>query len=143
MKVGCGTVAIWKKCAKVVANSDQPSTQGRVSHHRGVGRIVGRCSRSTHFDGICPKVLRRRRTSSRKFPGYKSLQAHGAVGKISAASRLRADRTRRSRLDRISASTRNQAAVILDDRESLGDPYHTNAMRLCSQRQSAIMSRHH
>jgi hypothetical protein len=29
--VWCGTVAIWKKCPKVMANSDQASTQSRVS----------------------------------------------------------------------------------------------------------------
>ena len=37
----------------------------------------------------------------------------------------------------------SQSAAILDDRGLLLDPYHTNAMRLRSQRQSAIVSRHH
>jgi hypothetical protein len=36
----------------------------------------------------------------------------------------------------------NPVAVILDDRASLGDSHHANAMRLRSKRQSAIMSRH-
>ena len=37
----------------------------------------------------------------------------------------------------------NPEAVIPEDRASLGDPDHANAMRLRSKRQSAIMSRHH